>query len=808
MDTVTPTQASPGLARRGRPPSRRLSSPGPRPPPSSLSPSDGSRQRDVSSESASVSVSLSARSEPVPLPNAQPLEKYSVKDRDIGSAPATSHASPTPSFKTRLASGLHWRTSERRSHGHREERSDEEDARRLQRMKERVGLTVKGLVDTLLPVVSDIADMVAVPGLGLAAGVLQSIWENAQIVESNQWKCVGLTERCANLLLLLSRIVRDSGPDVAFQMQAPMETITHTFTEIAEYFQQLAHMGTIQRYLARDEIKNEIEQYHHTISDQLQLFNTSVRLTFFLYCSRFMLGILLFAGHTLRLNAYRSIPDTGILEGLPSGSMLLAPPSLASPFNINKDGLLAPLEDDPIPGLPMIPSAPQLTYAEPLPAVASDHTVASLKKELHRRQPLETQREHELDEVALLREIESVRAGAGGSAAEQAETILREIPKEHIHAVMTLLLAELEKQTPAGGPVTVASGYGAGRTLAGRRAPTTSNTMSPSPHIRALTWPLDGLLARQASLEHEGFSEEKLEELKRTVQALKMPPPPPVMSVEDAATILRGSVTRKHRINIYSPSNHATSVHTSDSFGTQEPWQTDTAATTPAKSGFADLPAAEESVSDFDEAEIVEVNPVEVAQVARALLTVPLYTPTYVSLGAVGYLKKPDGVFMTLFNSADPGAAGFVGVAPLIGVHDLEVREKQPHGGGSGVKQIFKAIKQRLRRSNSASASSLKSSESSLRSQSESHQKNRDAGVSHSYNFSAFGGTAHLITEEAEYAYWSSLETPRRWFRANIDAILKAVPGNALLKQEIFLVYGTVNARDHAMLINHGDTEE
>ncbi|KAJ7060153.1 hypothetical protein C8F01DRAFT_1231875, partial [Mycena amicta] len=66
------------------------------------------------------------------------------------------------------------------------------------------------------------------------------------------------------------------------------------------------------------------------------------------------------------------------------------------------------------------------------------------------------------------------------------------------------------------------------------------------------------------------------------------------------------------------------------------------------------------------------------------------------------------------------------------------------------------------------------------------------------YTFSAFGGTAHLMTEKAEYKYWQSLDVLRRWFRADIDAIMRAVPG----------MYGAVNARDHVMLVNPGDTEE
>ena len=35
-------------------------------------------------------------------------------------------------------------------------------------------------------------------------------------------------------------------------------------------------------------------------------------------------------------------------------------------------------------------------------------------------------------------------------------------------------------------------------------------------------------------------------------------------------------------------------------------------------------------------------------------MTLPLWNPTPVQLGAVGYLSKPSGTFVTLFNSFDP----------------------------------------------------------------------------------------------------------------------------------------------------------
>ena len=37
-------------------------------------------------------------------------------------------------------------------------------------------------------------------------------------------------------------------------------------------------------------------------------------------------------------------------------------------------------------------------------------------------------------------------------------------------------------------------------------------------------------------------------------------------------------------------------------------------------------------------------------------MTLPLWRPSHVELGAVGFLSKPDGRFETLFNAFNPGA--------------------------------------------------------------------------------------------------------------------------------------------------------
>jgi abelson tyrosine-protein kinase 1 len=45
---------------------------------------------------------------------------------------------------------------------------------------------------------------------------------------------------------------------------------------------------------------------------------------------------------------------------------------------------------------------------------------------------------------------------------------------------------------------------------------------------------------------------------------------------------------------------------------------------------------------------------VEADILSGLLVTLPLWSPAPVALGAVGYLSKPSGTFVTLFNAFDP----------------------------------------------------------------------------------------------------------------------------------------------------------
>ncbi|KAJ6587441.1 hypothetical protein DFH09DRAFT_229457 [Mycena vulgaris] len=159
-------------------------------------------------------------------------------------------------------------------------------------------------------------------------------------------------------------------------------------------------------------------------------------------------------------------------------------------------------------------------------------------------------------------------------------------------------------------------------------------------------------------------------------------------------------------------------------------------------------------------------------------LPLPLWTPSPVEVGAVGYLSKPAGAFRTLFNCCNPSATSggrLSGIPPLIDA-TIETKKQNTDLRAKGMKMIKQLA-------STKSSSTLK----------------------RAYAISSFGETAHLIVEKAEHQCFKNIDASKRWFRANVDAIMN-VYDRECFKEELFLVFGTVNARDHALFVNHGDS--
>ncbi|KAG5637074.1 hypothetical protein H0H81_005844 [Sphagnurus paluster] len=156
-------------------------------------------------------------------------------------------------------------------------------------------------------------------------------------------------------------------------------------------------------------------------------------------------------------------------------------------------------------------------------------------------------------------------------------------------------------------------------------------------------------------------------------------------------------------------------------------------------------------------------------------LTLPLWEPTPVRLGAVGYLSKPAGKFITLFNSLEPeqsenpATSGLPSLRGYGRVDEGNTRHDKRNAAQRGYDAFVGLLTFKGRSGPSISQS-----------------------VSRRYSFPLRAGhkTAHLLTETTVYNYLESLEVPKKWFKANVDAIMQ-IYGQAHHVQKEDLYLGT-----------------
>lgn len=165
-------------------------------------------------------------------------------------------------------------------------------------------------------------------------------------------------------------------------------------------------------------------------------------------------------------------------------------------------------------------------------------------------------------------------------------------------------------------------------------------------------------------------------------------------------------------------------------------------------------------------------------------LTLPLWSPSIVDIGSVGYLNKPKGEFITLFNSFDPPETSngvLKGMANLYGYGKISqgsYRQDKRNRAQRGLDVIHSWLSSKLDLSN--------------------------VNRRYSFNLKANHKTAFLCVETTVYKYIEDLSTPKKWFRANIDQILTCYEDDhSITKEDVFLVVGTLSAPDYALFVSH-----
>ncbi|KAJ7747345.1 hypothetical protein B0H16DRAFT_1675699 [Mycena metata] len=171
-------------------------------------------------------------------------------------------------------------------------------------------------------------------------------------------------------------------------------------------------------------------------------------------------------------------------------------------------------------------------------------------------------------------------------------------------------------------------------------------------------------------------------------------------------------------------------------------------------------------------------------------LTLPLWSPSPVSLGAVGYLSKPSGAFVTIFNCFTPekSATGLLRTLPSVHGYGQVTTGSQRQDKRNAAQRGLDAIAGLLTFKTTKSEGPISQS------------------VSRRCSFPLRNGhkAAYLCTETTMYRYVEHLDAPKKWFKANVDAIMETYgPIHQIQKEDLFLVIGTLSAPDYALFVSH-----
>lgn len=164
----------------------------------------------------------------------------------------------------------------------------------------------------------------------------------------------------------------------------------------------------------------------------------------------------------------------------------------------------------------------------------------------------------------------------------------------------------------------------------------------------------------------------------------------------------------------------------------------------------------------------------------HTILTLPLWQPSYVELGAVGFISKPDGRFETLFNAFEPGATsgGKADELPML----------------SGYGKVLKGSQRQDKRN------------AAQRGLDRVHGLFSSTRISRTQSFQlrARHKVAFIYAESTMYRYITNVDVPKKWFQSNIDHIMKIYGREQhLTREDIYLVIGALDAPDYASFVSH-----
>jgi abelson tyrosine-protein kinase 1 len=178
-----------------------------------------------------------------------------------------------------------------------------------------------------------------------------------------------------------------------------------------------------------------------------------------------------------------------------------------------------------------------------------------------------------------------------------------------------------------------------------------------------------------------------------------------------------------------------------------------------------------------------------------------------VSLGAVGYLNKPSGAFVTIFNCFTPEktAKGVLKTLPSVHGYGQVTTGSQRQDKRNAAQRGLDAIAGLLTFKSTKTEGAISWVEVLVFEYFALNCVGRQS-VSRRYSFPLRTGhkSAYLCTETTMYRYVENLDAPKKWFKSNVDSIVETYgPIHQIQKEDLFLVIGTLSAPDYALFVSH-----
>ncbi|KAF5391061.1 hypothetical protein D9757_003090 [Collybiopsis confluens] len=302
------------------------------------------------------------------------------------------------------------------------------------RTKARVQLAVKCIEEIAqlsIKILAETGELIPVPGLAIVASLLSSIWESLDEVGSNRLACLRLAARSADFLISIREEVDEMKRAITVELDQPLRRLETAFDSIRDLMIALRDQPFWRRWVARDEIQQEIDRCHELLNDCLHMFSIS-----------------------LLTRIFKKVSSSSAEGGLFSGSK-----------DANTPAGLEPISGDGMGNLLEFSSSPPL--ADDLALMDAERI----------REYLRAFQEHqnEVDRAADIHDLRNLLSAALNAPNDTDMQKVLQVAGKDMPKAIRSLLAALEGHKPDWRPVQNSVEY----------------QVKSLPHTRAFTWPLD-----------------------------------------------------------------------------------------------------------------------------------------------------------------------------------------------------------------------------------------------------------------------------------------------------------------------------